>query len=201
MTVFDKALDGFRFVDILFDDTLQAIAARELGTAARWAELIAFNKLVPPYIADARSAGVLAYGDQILVPAPTAVISSTADPTRVFETDIELRKGKLVIDDGDFGVVSGLANLNQSIRHRLETDRGELPFHTEYGSLVRRLIGAINGPTAALLAAQYASSALLTDPRIASIVSAQAEVVGDVINVRIECQPVAGKPVELTIAV
>lgn len=201
MTIFDKALNGFRFVDILFEDTLQAIAARELGDAGRWSELIAFNRLVPPYIAAARGRGVLAYGDQILVPAPTPVISSTADPGRVFESDIELRKGKFVISDGDFGIVSGRANLNQAIRHRLETDRGELPFHTEYGSLVRRLIGAINGPTAALLAAQYASSALLTDPRISSVLSAEAEVVGDVINVRIECQPIAGKAVQLTISV
>jgi phage baseplate assembly protein W len=201
MTVFDKALTGFRFVDILFEDTLQAIAARELGDAGRWSELISFNGLVPPYISAVRAAGVLAYGDKVLVPAPSPVISSTSDPDRVFETDIELRNGQFVISDGDFGLVSGRANLNQAIRHRLETDRGELPFHTEYGSLIRRLIGAVNGPTAALLAAQYASSALRTDPRIASIISAQSEVVGDVINVRIECQPIAGKAVQLTVVV
>ena len=196
-TIFDKPLAGYRFVDILQGDTLQAIAARELGDAARWNELIAYNKLVPPYISAAAAAGVLAYGGQLLVPAPSPVISTAADPDRVFEIDIDLTRGMLGVSNGDFSVVSGRANLRQALRHRVETDRGELMFHSNYGSFVRRLIGTLNGPTTALLAAQYAKSAVLADPRIAAVTQAEADVVGDTTNVRVEAQPIVGRPVQL----
>ncbi len=199
-TIFDKPLIGYRFVEIQYGDTLQSIAARELQDATRWPELISFNDLRPPYIAAVASAGVLRYGDQILIPAPTPVISTTSDPERVFEADIALTKGKLIAVDGDFAVVAGRPNLHQALRHRVETERGELLFHPEYGSFVRRLIGAVNGPTSSLLAAQYAKSAVLMDPRVATVTQATAEVSGDTIRVSIELQPVAGRPFQLTAA-
>ena len=146
-----------------------------------------------------RAPGVLAFGDQILVPAPAPVISSTTDPERVFEVDVALAKGRLQAVNGDFELVAGRANLRQALRRRVETERGELIFHTDYGSLVRRLIGTLNGPTAALLAAQYTKSSLLLDPRVANVTSAIAAVVGDTINVRIELQPVTGRPLELAV--
>jgi len=198
--IFDKPLTGYRYVDIQHGDTLRAIAARELGDASRWVELIAYNSLVPPYVAEAPSPGVLAYGAQILVPAPTRIISTTADPDRVFEIDIDLSKGHLEAEDGDFALVSGRANLRQALKHRVETDRGELVYHGNYGSFVRRLIGAVNGPTSALLAAEYAKSAIQADPRISSVTQATAEVVGDKISVSVEAQPISGRTVHVEAA-
>lgn len=200
MTVFDRPLTGFRFAEILFGDTLQSIAARELGDATRWVELIAINFLVPPYLADQTAVGVLAYGGQILVPAPSPIISTATDPDRVFEKDILLgRDGSLSDLNGDFAVVSGRDNLRQAIKNRVETERGELIYHQDYGSLVRRLIGAVNGPTAALLAAQYVSSAVLGDPRVAKVTKSVAQVNGDVISVSLEFQPVVGRQIELEV--
>lgn len=196
-TIFDKPLTGYRYVEIHHGDTLRTIAARELGDAARWIDLIAYNNLAPPYVAEIASSGVLAYGDQIRVPAPTRIISTTTDPDRVFEVDIDLSTGQLEADNGDLALVAGRDNLRQALRHRVETERGELVYHGEYGSFVRRLIGAVNGPTSALLAAEYAKSAVLADPRISSVSQSRADVVGDTINVSVEAQPVTGRPLQV----
>lgn len=200
----ERPLFGFRFVEILHGDTLQAIAARELGDAGRWAELIAYNDLVPPFVTDDASlvrAGVLLSGSLLRVPAPVPVISTTTDPDKVFEIDVALDdRGQLTVESGDFVVASGRTNLRQALKHRVITDRGELIFHPTYGSLVRRLIGTVNGPTAALLAAQFAKSAVQADTRIKQVTQATADVVGDVINVSIEAQPVVGRVVDVDAA-
>lgn len=200
----ERPLFGFRFVEILHGDTLQAIAARELGDAGRWAELIAYNGLVPPFVTDdsaVAKTGVLLSGSLIRVPAPVPVITTTSDPDKVFERDIALdERGGLVLTAGDFDVASGRANLRQALKHRVTTDRGELMFHPSYGSLVRRLIGTVNGPTAALLAAQFAKSAVQADPRIKQVTQSTADVVGDVINVSVEAQPIVGRVVDVDAA-
>lgn len=199
-SVFDKPLTGFRFVEILFGDTLQKIAARELGDAKRWPDLIAYNNLKPPYVTDDPTLvkpGVLLSGSQLLVPAPTATISAATDPDLVFETDIDLTGGFLHADNGDLAVLSGRENLKQALKHRIDTERGELIFHSEYGSLIRRLIGAVNGPTAGLLASEYAKSAMLADPRVSSVTEAVSEVTSDQIVLGIEVQAISGKPVQI----
>lgn len=200
-----RQIYGYRFVEILQGDTLQAIAARELGDASRWAEIVSYNGLKPPYLTgDSSQAGigVLLYGALIRLPASSPVISSTNDPEKVFERDVKLIAGKLgVTSSGDLDVVSGTANLKQAITNRIDTDRGELIYHAQdYGSLVRRLVGAVNGPTAGLLAAEYAKAAVLADPRISAVLSANAEVSGDVIKVSVEAQPVVGRPVDIQVS-
>lgn len=197
----ERPLFGFRFVEIQRGDTLQSIAAREIGDASRWAELIAYNGLVPPFITDdsaSARAGVLLSGSLLRVPAPVPVITTTTDPDKVFEVDVALDgRGQMTVENGDFSVVSGRANLRQALKHRVITDRGELMFHPNYGSLIRRLIGSVNGPTAALLAAQFAKSAIQADQRIKQVTQATADVVGDVINVSVEAQPVVGRVVDV----
>lgn len=203
MTTYQKPLSGFRFVEILYGDTLQSIAARELGSAAQWAQLIAMNGLVPPYITDDPSmvtAGVLLSGGALKVPAPQPVVTSTTDPDLVFERDILIdASGALQTSNGDFAVASGKKNLHQALTNRVNTDRGELMFHPEYGSRVRSLIGAVNGPTATLLAAQYAKSAVAADSRVKQVNSATATAVGDAIEVSVEAQPIVGRVVDVTV--
>lgn len=197
----ERPLFGFRFVEIQRGDTLQAIALRELGDASRWAELIAYNDLVPPFVTDDASvarSGVLLSGSLLRVPAPVPVITTTTDPDKVFEIDVALDdRGQLTVESGDFVTASGRANLRQALKHRVMTDRGELMFHPNYGSLIRRLVGSVNGPTSALLAAQFAKSAIQADQRIKQVTQSTAEVVGDVINVSVEAQPVVGRVVDV----
>lgn len=200
MTTYQRPLYGFRFAEIRRGDTLQTIAARELGDAALWVDLIAYNDLRPPFVTDDAAAagdGVLLSGGLIRLPAPTPTVSADTEADEVFGRDVLLEKGEIALADGDFAVASGRANLRQALRHRVVTSAGELMFHPEYGSRVRSLIGAVNGPTAALLAAGYARAAVLADERVQQVVSADAEVLGDVINVSVEAQPIVGRSVSV----
>lgn len=196
-------LTGFRFAETRRGDTLQAIAARELGDGKRWPDLVSYNKLVPPYITDdplVARAGVVLTGALVLVPAATAA-AYTTDESMVFDRDIAISGGQVTITDGDFGTVDGLANLRQAIRHRIATDRGELIMHPEYGSKIRLLIGTGNDALAGQLAGEYARAAAASDPRISSVRSATAVVAGDSISVTVVAEPITGRSVDATITI
>jgi phage baseplate assembly protein W len=201
-TIFDNPLTGYRFVDTRRGDTLQVIAFRELGDATQWPLLIAYNKLVYPFITDDPdlvAPGVLLTGAQILVPAPVPVISSTTDPTKVFEIDIALDANGLLQADanGDLAVVAGVDNLAQALENRVETDNGELIWHPEYGTLVRQLLGAMNGPNAGLLAAQYDTAAVKLDPRVQDVDQSVVNISGDQADIQMEVIPIVGRSVQI----
>jgi len=201
MTNIDRALSGYRYVEILQDDTLQTIAARELKDASRWHDLITINGLTYPYLtgdpAQANSS-VLLYGDLIVVPAAVTQVSTVADPNTVFKIDIGLTNGKLIDDGlGDFSVVAGRENYRQSIKHAIDTDTGELLYHLPYGCKVRTVLGTVNGPTAAQLSNEYVKSTVLADDRTDSVTSAQADVSGDTLEVSVSAVPITGTAVDI----
>lgn len=202
-TTYQRPLYGYRFVEIRHGDTLQAIAARELGDASLWADLIVYNELRPPFITDdpaEAGTGVLLSGSLIRLPAPAPTVNSDTNAEEVFGTDILLDRGQLVIHQyGDISLASGRDNLRQALTNRIDTDRGELLFHQEYGSLVRSLVGTVNGPTAALLAGEYAKSAALADNRIQEVTQTTAEVIGDTVRVSVEARPIVGKVIALDV--
>lgn len=190
-----------RYVEVRHGDDLRRIALRELGSAARWLDLVTLNSLRPPYIAAQRSAGMLAYGDQLMVPAPGGFVSASSSPDEVFGTDMAVRGKRLQIADGDFEVVSGVPNLSQALSRRVIVEKRELAFHPSYGCHVRSLLGRINGPAAAQLAAFYVKSALLEDARVHAVPVCVAEVLGEQIRVTANVQPVSGRPVEMKLVV
>ena len=202
-TSLQTAVGGFRFVETLFGDSLQLLAARELSDASRWPEIAALNSLTYPYITDEAalaSATVVRSGSLIKVPSPTSVVTDT-DPAALFGADVMLDAGNLTTLDGDLAIVSGLPNLRQALVGRVQTERGDLMFHAEYGSLVRRLIGTANGPTATLLASEYARAAVQGDDRIDSVTESIATASGDSISVSVVAQPIVGRSVSVDFTV
>lgn len=201
----DRPIQGFRFVETHYGDTLQQVAARELGDASRWPEIVSYNKLVPPFITDdpvLAVEGVVLTGELIMVPAPVPVSDASTNPNATFLSDVKLQNGLVEADAaGDLLLCEGLPNLRQALIHRVRTTRGELMYHPWYGSLLKRLLGTVNGPTANILAAQYARSAVETDPRVQEVTRATAEVIGDVINVGVEAQAISGRTVAFNEAI
>lgn len=197
----DVPLTGYRLVEVLYGDTLQSIAARELGDAERWAELIAINGLTWPYLTsdeNESSATVKLYGQTIFVPAATPQVSATSDPDAVFGVDLLLVDGDLEAVDGDLELVGGRFNLRQALKHRIDTPLGDLIFHQAYGCGAHRLKGRAASPTTALLGARYVRDAVQADPRVDSVIESTATVVGDVVQANANVRPVVGAAVAVS---
>lgn len=206
MSEFDRPLLGYRLVDTLYGDTLQKIAARELGNADRWPDLANINNLLPPYITDdaaIASDRILLSGSTLIVPAQSKLseASDSTDPDEIYQLDMGLPDGDLDADEnGDFLVYNGRDNLKQALEHRVDVERGELMWHPEYGSLHHALIGTVNGPTASSLAAKYISATLKADPRVQDVVST-ATVSGDQINVLSDVVPIVGRSMKIEVGI
>lgn len=196
-----RAAGGFRRETVLRGDTLQRIAYRALGDAARWYELADINQLSPPYIASepgSASARVLAPGATILVPASASAPSAISAEDLPYLADMKLSRGRLVLHDGDFGTIEGLGNLGQALRNRLETGPGEILFHGKYGCSAREVVGRLSNPIAAAMVSGYVKRALLADPRVTAVSRLDVRVAGDEISVRAEVVAIGGDvlPVE-----
>jgi phage baseplate assembly protein W len=202
MSEFERQMPSFRLAETHHGDTLQKVAAREMGDANRWAELIWINNLLFPYLTDdpqRASEHVLLAGSLIRIPAPVGVYTQEADRGQVYERDAHLVNKRLTFDEGgDLAIVAGEANFKQQLLHRVVTPRGQLSRHPEYGCLVWRLHGTVNGPVAGSLAARYVRAALQAEYRVSSVPKCTAEVSGDVIRVSATANGIAGGSVDIT---
>jgi phage baseplate assembly protein W len=203
-SIFDTPLTGYRYVQTDRGDSLQTFAARVMGDASNWSVLVGMNSLVPPYLTDDPgevTTGVVLNGSYLMIPASTP--STALTPDDVYKTDGLLNPdGTLnVTENGDIGTVSGIANLTQALENALDTDRGELIYHMQYGYMGRRLLGTDNGPTAGMLAARYADQTVSADSRIASVDSSTATVVGTVIATVVVAEAIDGTKVPINTTV
>lgn len=201
MSEFERPLPSYRLAETHHGDDLQAIAHREMGDANRWPELVWINSLTWPYVTDDErlvGPGVLLSGQFIKVPAPAGVWTDDADRGQVYERDAAMVSRRLVVaEDGDLAVVAGADNLRQQLKHRIDTPRGQARRHPEYGCLIWRLQGTVNGPTAGALGAEYVKATLLADYRVASVDTASAEVSGDAIRITARARAIEGSVVDL----
>ena len=201
MSDFERQLPAFRLAETHHGDDLQTIAAREMGDANRWPELVWFNSLVFPYITDDESRvgpGVLLSGQFIKVPAPAGVYTDDAERGQVYERDCAMLDKQLQVDEsGDLAIVTGADNLRQQLGHRVATPRGQARRHPEYGCLIYRLLGTANGPMAAQLGAEYVKSALLADYRVDKVASSVATVTGDAVTIQARAVAIDGGNVDI----
>lgn len=194
-----KPLSGIRVAATRAGDTLPAIAARELGDAARWYDLAAINNLLPPWITDDPALvgpRVLRAGADILIPAaapdPSGVAAGPDDA--VFGTDLVLPGGLLQRSEGgDFDLVGGAKNLTQAVAHRLATPERSVIYHQDYGCAIHELVGARADPVANQLGALFVERALRADPRISQVEGTTATITGDVLDVTATAVAVDGR--------
>lgn len=202
MAEFEREMPSYRLAETHAGDTLQRVAAREMGDANRWPELVWINNLASPYLTDIpaeASTTVLLTGSMIRIPAPTGVNTDATERAQVYERDCKMVKRRLTDDgNGDIAVVSGTDNLTQQLKHRIVTPRGQLVRHADYGCLVWLLQGKVAGPTASLLGAQYVKAALQADYRVSSVTSSTAEVDGDATRITATAEAIAGGKVDIS---
>lgn len=202
MAEFEREMPSYRLAETHAGDTLPRVAAREMGDANRWPELVWINNLTSPYLTDTpaeASDTVLLTGSMIRIPAPTGVNTDATERAQVYERDCKMVKRRLTDDgNGDFAVVSGTDNLTQQLKHRIVTPRGQLVRHADYGCLVWLLQGKVAGPTASLLGAQYVKAALQADYRVSSVISSTAEVDGDATRITATAEAIAGGKVDIS---
>jgi phage baseplate assembly protein W len=193
-----KIIPGYRLARTYRGDTLQRVASRELGDAARWYDLIDFNRLLPPYIVDDPSdAGprVLLAGDSLRIPTNNASIIQDEATDDLFGVDVRLKNGKLFVENGNLSTVADVDNLNQSLRHLVVTEQGELLYHSRYGCGTRAFIGASNSRANGLVAGSLVRRAVLADSRIASVQSALVEQSGDALKITIKAEAINAVPI------
>lgn len=198
---FERTLAGYRRVTVLVGDTLQRIALRELGDAARWYDLVNLNGLRHPYLAAGPAdgaPGILAPGQTIKVPSDAPDPSGVTGSDGVFGTDAELRAGVLVATaGGDFATITDSANLKQAILHRIAVRPGELLYHPAYGCQIHDLLGRGGDAVANQLGALFVDRALRADPRIARTERTVASIGGDVLRVEATAVAVDGKRIAI----
>ncbi len=188
-----KIIPGYRMARTYRGDTLQRVADRELGDAARWYDLIDFNNLLPPYIVDATAdAGprVLVAGDSLRIPTNSTAIVQDEATDDLFGVDVMLRRGKFVVENGNFGTVADIDNLNQALQNLVVTEPGELLYHPRYGCGTRPFIGASNSRANGLVAGSLVKRAVQADQRISSVQSALVEQSGDALKITIKAEAI-----------
>lgn len=166
-------------------DTLQSIAARELGDGARWREIALLNNLRPPYISRSGLPGTLQPGEQLAIPTagparvrgPISIVGAL--PTDPIEVQLLGRDLKLeALADGRFTLVTvhrdgysdaatieGVSNLVQALTLRTSIERGTDLLYPRlgYSSVIGLGISPVDTETLRL----RLSAAVRGDPRIA----------------------------------
>lgn len=203
MSEFERQAPQCRLAEIHHGDTLQRIAAREMGDANRWPELVWVNSLTYPYLTSDPSRvvpGVLLFGSMIKVPSPVGVTTGDGDKGQVYERDCRLTDKLLDVDEGgDLAVVTGVDNLKQQLSHVVITPRGQATRHPAYGCMIWRLLGTVNGPLSVKLGADYVKAALRSDYRVSKVDYSRSQTSGDVLRVTARVTAIDGSSVDLNI--
>ncbi len=166
-------------------DTIHQVARRELGQADQWWILVRLNNLAYPYL-DGRGPSttprVLGLGDTLLIPGNVrdpAIREASVETTGPIDQyaillgkDLTLGEaGELGVSksSGDWKIQAGLPNLLQALTHRLQTRKGELAYHPEYGSNIEQYIGQPHDALMQAALRHEIRQTLLGDPRISAV--------------------------------
>jgi hypothetical protein len=145
-----QTANSVRTVPIGGNDTVQIIAARELGNPDRFKDIVILNNLKYPYIDAAGGSGVLRPGDQILIPSSQSSDSNTGvrmnveyeitknleHVEKILGVDLRLSsENDLVFANfGDYDLVAGIDNMAQAVALKIAYEKGSLKRHPEIGA-------------------------------------------------------------------
>lgn len=138
-------------------ESIRDVAGRLLGDPSRWRILVTLNRLRSPFISVTGGPGILRPGDSILFPRSGQQASevNSQNPTndqytgpddaivRAYGRDFMLRSvtvsGAELTDltlnqGGDIAAVQGIPNVEQALRLKFLTQRGELAAHPRFGA-------------------------------------------------------------------
>jgi hypothetical protein len=164
------------------NDSLMDVAARNLGDYSQWSNIAALNGLSAPWTGYAPDSTTIAnYGNDILLPPSFGSNYVAGYPVPSYVTDIlgvDIYLGPMNAPmppwTGDFQTITGYANLAFSLGRRLQTTIGDLIYHTQFGSRIPPEVGSVQAAYELQRISAYGESALLSDGRVSSVVSATA---------------------------
>ena len=184
-------------------DTLRDIANSRLGSAGFWSVLCEYNDMPDPYTNKDGSA--FKAGDTIRIPHENPYLrQSMLSPTQDMSQDvygkdlyIDPSTGDLEVfgDGNDVRTVTDKENLEQSIRHRLLTHNGEVPFFSQYG--IPMFVGHKTTAQTLGYVASHLNHQLLRDPRVLELDSLRISDEGDQLTAYIEVLPIRGSAVSV----
>jgi hypothetical protein len=163
-------------------ETLVDVAARALGDYTQWEAIAILNNLSPPYVGAVAAPGIATWGTQLVLPTPGVSGSATGSApnyeTNFLGVDLYVGpiNGSMPAWTGDFQTIAGYNNLAWALGRRIQTSLGSLIFHPTYGSRIPPEVGAVQTTQTAGHITAFGKSALLSDPRTASVVSANTTV-------------------------
>jgi phage baseplate assembly protein W len=164
------------------NESLIDVAARALNNFELWPEIATLNGLEPPYVGATSSQGIAGWGSQLILPAPGTNISSIGTlpsyNANYLGIDIYIGpiNGSMPPWAGDFQTIGGVSNLRISLGRRIQTTQGTLIYHPQFGSRIPPEVGKIQSNVTAGHINAYGESALQSDPRVASVTSAQTQI-------------------------
>lgn len=191
-------------------ETIRDIAARLLGDPGRWRILVTLNRLRSPFISVTGAPGVLSPGDRILFPRPGSAGGNTVgtqnptnnqyqgpdDPvTAAYGRDLMLKStfvGGAELTDlvlsqgGDIASVQGVPNVEQALKLKFMTERGELAAHPKFGA--KYPVGKKATPTSFNELRINTLNTLTSDNRVESVKDLRFIAVGDKLAAKVDIE-------------
>ena len=118
-----------------------------------------------------------------------------ADPREYLGRDVAIdATGDTRIDSrDDYQRITFYNNLQQAIRLRLETAKGSLALHPDYGCQLHTLLGQVPTPDLLLIAKAFVRDALFQEPRVERILKLEAayrDKLQNQIDIQLTVQPI-----------
>jgi len=166
---------------VFSNDTLMSFANRNLQDYSQWTNVAVQNNLLPPYIGNVQGNNVTTPGSSLVLPSAlgNATVGSpqATFPIQNYELDYlgtDWYMGNPEDTDlppwrGDIGIIFGYNNYSMALGRRLVTPLGSLYYEPDYGSRIPGELGEIQAFISTGLLQAQAESAILADPRTASI--------------------------------